>query len=75
MRRRTQALVLGLAIIVVGTFFFVPLVYYNPMNKMGHASGYESLSCVLFKVGVSYGYPSFFANDSVFMLSCGIIHV
>jgi len=75
MRRRTQALVVGLVIVMVGAFFFVPAAYYNPLNKMGHASGYESLSCALFNVGISYGYHSFFANDWVFMLSCGFIHV
>jgi len=71
MRRRTKALVVGLAIVMVGAFFFVPVVYYNPFNHAGHASGYESLSCALFNVGISYGYRSFLANDWGFMFSCG----
>jgi hypothetical protein len=62
------------AVIVVAFFFYVPVVYYNPINFAGHASGYESLSCALFNVGISYGYLSFLANDWGFMLSCGLIH-
>jgi hypothetical protein len=75
MRLRTKALVVGLAIVMVGAFFFVPVAYYNPSNKGGHASGYESLSCALFNVGISYGYHSFYTNDWAFMRSCGFIHV
>ena len=75
MRLRTQALVVGLAIVMVGAFFFVPAVYYNPSNKMGHASGYESLSCALVNVGASCGYRSLLGNDWGFMPSCGLIHV
>lgn len=67
---------MGIAVLIVAVaFFLAPVVYYNPINKMGHASGYESLSCAAFNVGVSYGYHSFYANDWAFMSSCGFIRV
>jgi hypothetical protein len=74
MRRRTKMGIVAV-VVVIALFFCVPVVNYNPFNYGGHASGYESLSCALFNVGISYGYHSFFANDWVFMLSCGFIHV
>jgi len=75
MRRRGKVAI-GVAIVVLlVAFFFAPVVYYNPMSKAGHASGYESLSCAAFNVGISYGYHSFLANDWAFMSSCGFIHV
>ncbi len=75
MKSRTQALVVGFAIVLLGAFFLAPVVYYNPINKGGHASGYMSLSCALFNFGISYGYHSFYTSDWIFMPSCGWIHV
>jgi hypothetical protein len=75
MRRMTKALVVGLAIVVVGAFFLLPVVYYNPPNKLGNFSGYESLSCALLNIGISYGYNSFHATSWALMISCGFIHV
>jgi len=73
--KNSRIVVLAAVVALVGLFFCAPVIYYNPMNKMGHASGYESLSCKLLDVGISYGYHSFLANDRAFMLSCGFAHV
>jgi len=72
--KKSGVAVLVLVVVVLTVFFFAPVVYYNPLNHAGHASGYESLSCVVFNVGTSYGYTSFLANDWGFMQSCGLIH-
>jgi len=74
MRRRTK---IGIIVVtmIVAFFVCVPVVYYNPLNHAGHASGYESLSCELFNIGISYGYTSFLGTEWGVMLSCGLIHV
>ena len=74
MRRRTK---IGAVVVIVifSVFFCAPVIYYNPMNHAGHASGYESLSCASINIGISYGYTSLLGNDWGVMLSCGLIHV
>lgn len=71
MRRRAVGAVV--VILAAGFFFIAPVVHYNNLAQhAGHVEKYESLSCALFDVGVSYGYPSFLANDMVLTASCGM---
>ena len=71
---KNSQIVLVVVVLLLVVFFFVPIIYYNPMNKAGNFSGYESLSCALFNVGVSYGHNSFHENSWGFIPSCGFLH-
>ena len=74
MKCRTVTIAVVAVVGLVAFFVFAPVVYYNQMNKMGHASGYESLSCAAFNVGIRYWYHSCLPYDWVLMQSSGFIH-
>ena len=71
MRRATKAVVVVAAIVVVA-FFCAPLLFASDIpNHAGHSERYESASCAIFNVGISYGYQSFMGGPWVLRTSCG----
>jgi hypothetical protein len=73
-QKRTKAILVATVVLAGLVFFFcAPVVYYNPPNNAGNITGYESPSCVVFNIGLSYGSPSLLANYWTFLLRCGNI--
>ena len=74
MRRQVKAMIVVLALgLFVVAFLCAPVIYQNnPYQDAGVVAKYESLSCYLFGVGISYGYPEFTANHMVLMSYCGL---
>ena len=68
MRKRTATVVV--VSLAITFFFFAPVVYHNPMNFAGNAEEYESMSCALFNVGISYGHQTFLGGNWVLRPFC-----